>query len=222
MQLAVGGAEFSSAAEGIDNDKTSCILLLVVYGIVYPMIRRSVFIASVIMAVTALQARAGSDSVVPNALTSVAVNNAWDLPPLLLDDLQGRQRKLYDWHGKVIILNFWASWCGPCLTEIPLIVRYQREYAEAGLQVIGVALDEARKVRNVVRSLHINYPVLVSDPEDKQGLLQNWGDPQQVLPYSVVIDHDGRIRFTQVGIMDEETFTDYVLPLLDAASDGAI
>ena len=77
----------------------------------------------------------------------------------------------------------------------------------AGLQVIGVALDKARKARNVVRTLRINYPVLVADPKSDQGLLRLWGDAQQVLPYSVVIGRDGHIHFTQVGIMDEETFT---------------
>jgi thiol-disulfide isomerase/thioredoxin len=114
----------------------------------------------------------------------------------------------------VIILNFWASWCGPCLTEIPSLVRYQQEYGEAGLQIIGVAMDEAQKARNVVRSLYINYPVLVADPDDNQGLLGHWGDVRQVLPYSVVIGRDGRIHFTRIGVMDEESFTDNVLPLI--------
>jgi thiol-disulfide isomerase/thioredoxin len=144
----------------------------------------------------------------------VAAANAWNLPPLVLDDLDGRQRSLYDWRGRVIILNFWASWCGPCQSEIPHLVRYQHDYERTGLQVIGVALDEARKVRNVVRTLHINYPVLVADPKNDQSLLRLWGDAQQVLPYSVVIGRDGHIHFTQAGIMDEETFDDYVLPLL--------
>lgn len=147
-------------------------------------------------------------------LLQAAVTNAWDLPPLILDDLDGAQRSLYDWRGSVIVLNFWASWCGPCQSEIPHLVRYQQDYQGAGLQVIGVALDEARKVRNVVRTLHINYPVLLADPKNDQSLLRLWGDEQQVLPYSVVIGRDGHIHFTQVGIMDEETFEDYVLPLL--------
>ncbi|MFZ0467600.1 MAG: TlpA disulfide reductase family protein [Thiogranum sp.] len=147
-------------------------------------------------------------------LLSVAVTNAWDLPPLVLDDLDGERRSLYDWRGRVIVLNFWASWCGPCQSEIPQLVRYQQDYQGAGLQVIGVALDKARKVRNVVRTLRINYPVLVADPENDQSLLRLWGDAQQVLPYSVVIGRDGHIHFTQVGIMDEKIFEDYVLPLL--------
>lgn len=190
--------------------------------------RRLVFFAAVIPAVVVThaginrQAPASSSSLGEftqtveknRGLPPVAVTNAWDLPPLLLDDLDGGQRNLYDWRGKVIVLNFWASWCGPCQSEIPHLVRYQQDYQGAGLQVIGVALDETRKVRNVVRTLRINYPVLVADPEKDQSLLRLWGDAQQVLPYSVVIGRDGHIHFTQVGIMDEETFDDYVLPLL--------
>ncbi|MGD8311623.1 MAG: TlpA disulfide reductase family protein [Gammaproteobacteria bacterium] len=147
-------------------------------------------------------------------LSPVAISKARDLPPLVLDGLDGRPRNLYDWHGKVIFLNFWASWCGPCLTEIPLLVRYQQEYGEAGLQVIGVAVDEVRKSRNVVRSLRINYPVLVADPARSQGLLERWGDSRQLLPYSVVIGRNGTVHFTRVGVMDDESFADYVLPLL--------
>lgn len=147
-----------------------------------------------------------------------AVANAWDLPPLVLDDLDGRPHSLYDWHGRVIILNFWASWCGPCMTEIPHLVRYQTQYGAAGLQVIGVALDEARQSRNVARSLHISYPVLVADPQAGRDLLVQWGNPRQVLPYSVVIGRDGAILFTQIGIMDGESFTDHVLPALAPAA----
>ncbi len=178
------------------------------------MISRFVLVAVVILTVVASLAGSRIDSIARDASTRAAVTNAWDLPPLVLDDLNGKQRKLYDWHGKVIVLNFWASWCGPCLTEIPSLVRYQQEYGEAGLQIIGVAMDEAQKARNVVRSLYINYPVLVADPDDNQGLLGQWGDARQVLPYSVVIGRDGHIPFTQIGVMDEESFTDNVLPLI--------
>ncbi len=178
------------------------------------MINRYVLVAVMILTGAAGFAGYRSDCFTLDVSTRAAVTNAWDLPPLVLDDLNGKQRKLYDWHGRVIILNFWASWCGPCLTEIPSLVRYQQEYGEAGLQIIGVAMDEAQKARNVVRSLYINYPVLVADPDDNQGLLGHWGDARQVLPYSVVIGRDGHIHFTRIGVMDEESFTDYVLPLI--------
>lgn len=147
------------------------------------------------------------------------ITSAGDLPPLILEDLEGKQRRLHDWHGKVIILNFWASWCGPCQAEIPHLVRYQRTYAGRGLQVIGVGLDERRKVRNVVRTFGIDYPMLLADAGQGRDLLGQWGDPGGVLPFSVVIDRDGRIHFMQIGILDEESFTDHVLPLLAVVPD---
>lgn len=150
------------------------------------------------------------------------IDNAWDMPPMILEDLEGKQRSLYDWHGKVIILNFWASWCGPCQAEIPHFIRYQRTYAGRGLQIVGVGLDEERKVRNFVRTFGIDYPILLADAEHGRALLAQWGDPHQVLPFSVVIDRDGHIHLMQTGILDEESFTDYVLPLLDMVSDDSV
>jgi len=137
-----------------------------------------------------------------------------------LQDPEGQRHTLHDWHGKVILLNFWASWCGPCQAEVPDLVRYQREYAGQGLQVIGVGLDELSRIRNFIRTFGITYPVLVSDPSRGHELLPRWGDPRQILPFTVVIGRDGHIHFMQVGPLGEEAFADYVLPLLNAPPPG--
>lgn len=147
-----------------------------------------------------------------------AATNAWDLPPLELQDPDGNRHILYDWHGKVILLNFWATWCGPCQAEVPDLIQYQREYADQGLQVIGVGLDEVARVRNFIRTFRINYPVLIADPARSQELLPRWGNHRQILPFTVVIGRDGRIHLLQAGPFDAEAFADYVRPLLEAQS----
>ncbi len=143
-----------------------------------------------------------------------AISNAWELPPLILNDLEGKKHNLYDWHGKIIMLNFWATWCGPCQVEIPDFIEYQKRYADQGLQIIGVGLDEVRKLRNYVRTVGINYPVLQADPELQYSLLKQWGNSFGVLPFTVIIAKDGHFVFMQQGVFSQETFDARVKPLL--------
>jgi len=141
-------------------------------------------------------------------------NNAWELKPVRLPDLEGKEQLLKDWSGKVLMLNFWASWCSPCQYEIPEFVEYQKEYADKGLQVVGIGLDEARKLKNVARTLDINYPVMVIDEQAGTALMREWGNESGIIPYTVIIDRDGHIRYIHRGRMDKYAFEHYVKPLL--------
>ena len=144
-----------------------------------------------------------------------AISNAWELPPLILNDLDGKQHNLYDWHGQVIMLNFWATWCGPCQIEIPDFIDYQAHYGDQGLQIIGIGLDEVRKLRNYVRTVGINYPILQADPELQYSLLNQWGNPFGVLPFTVIIARDGHLVFMQQGIFNKQAFDSIVKPMLN-------
>ena len=144
-----------------------------------------------------------------------AISNAWELPPLILNDLDGKQHNLYDWHGQVIMLNFWATWCGPCQIEIPDFIDYQAHYGDQGLQIIGIGLDEVRKLRNYVRTVGINYPILQADPELQYSLLKQWGNPFGVLPFTVIIARDGHLVFMQQGIFNKQAFDSIVKPMLN-------
>ena len=141
-------------------------------------------------------------------------DNAWELQPIRLPDLDGTQRALADWSGKVLMLNFWASWCAPCQYEIPEFVAYQDEYAAQGLQIVGVGLDEARRLKNVARTLGINYPVMVIEEQAGASLMRQWGNDKGIVPYTVIIDRDGHIRYIHRGRMDKYAFEEYVKPLL--------
>ncbi len=149
------------------------------------------------------------------SLAAKPVDNAWKMAPLILHDLKGEKHALYDWHGQIILLNFWATWCGPCQVEIPDLIRWQRQYASKGLQIVSVGLDEVRKLRNFARTVGINYPVLVADPDHQFSLLKQWGDPFGVLPFTVVIGKDGHFVFMQQGVFRQEAFDAIVKPLLD-------
>jgi len=140
---------------------------------------------------------------------------AWDLPALILSDLDGKEHNLHEWRGNVIMLNFWATWCGPCQIEIPYFMKYQQNYAGQGLRIVGIGLDDARKLRNYARTLGINYPVLRAEPERQYALLNQWGDPAGVLPFTVIIDRDGRLVFRQIGVFNDEAFEAIVKPLLE-------
>lgn len=144
-------------------------------------------------------------------------NNERETKSFSLTGLDGVRHSLADWKGKVVILNFWATWCAPCLYEIRDFVAYQERYKARGLQIIGLGMDDEKKLRNVQRTLEINYPVLVADPVENSGLMTQWGNSSGVVPYSVVIDRDGRVAYVHHGLMNSDIFDEYVLPLLNKA-----
>jgi len=150
-------------------------------------------------------ARAASAS---EAIDSVMVQ------ALTLRGLDGQQHHLSEWQGKVIVLNFWASWCAPCQQEIRDFVAFQERFATRGLQVIGVGLDEERRLRNVQRTLAINYPVLVVSPAQDGAVLRAWGDDSGEIPYTVVIDTAGHIAHVHRGPMSAEQIEQIILALL--------
>jgi thiol-disulfide isomerase/thioredoxin len=132
-------------------------------------------------------------------------------PPLKLRDLRGRAVSLSDYKGKVVLLNFWATWCPPCRAEMPDLVKMQREYKSRGLQVIGITYPPGtvREVRRFTRKLRINYPVALGTKETK-GLF----DESETLPLTIVIDREGNIRDRIEGILLPEEFEQKIKPLL--------
>ena len=118
---------------------------------------------------------------------------------LKLVDLEGKTHRLEDYRGKLLIVNFWATWCGPCLHEIPSLVKAQTDYAARGVQFLGPAVDEVEDVRKQAPGLKFNYPVLVADSEEMLALLSRFGNTQGGLPFSVVISPEGRIVDRQLG-----------------------
>jgi peroxiredoxin len=133
---------------------------------------------------------------------------------LSLMGLDGTMHSLADWKGKIVILNFWATWCSPCLSEIRDFVAWQDQYKTRGLQIVGVGLDEEKKLRNVQRTLEINYPVLIAEPKKSGTLMESWGNRTGIVPFSVVIDRNGRVIYTHHGQIERDFLDENILPLL--------
>ncbi len=135
-------------------------------------------------------------------------------PSLELTDLRGHKVRLSDYKGKVVLINFWATWCPPCRTEIPELVRWQREY-RSGLQVIGVTYppQTQSEVRRFTRKVRLNYPVALGTKATKLIFTSS-----QTLPMTMVIDSQGIVRDVIEGILFKEEFDQKVKPLLAAVS----
>ena len=122
-------------------------------------------------------------------------------PEFSLPDLQGEIRHIREWDGQVIAINFWATWCLPCLKEIPEFITLQNKYSKQGLQFLGIALQSAEEVRDFVQSQGINYPVLVGDLKVID-LATALGNDMGTLPYTVIIDRQQRVSFIKNGQLD--------------------
>jgi thiol-disulfide isomerase/thioredoxin len=128
-----------------------------------------------------------------------------------LPDLNGRKQALTQWQGKVLVVNFWATWCPPCVKEIPELMRMQDKYGDRGVQFIGIAIDDEAKVRGFLANLAVNYPILMAQTEGI-GLSRQAGNRLGGLPFTVVIDRNGRAVKVELGTVDEAKLS----PVLEA------
>ncbi len=124
-------------------------------------------------------------------------------PEFSLPDINGIMRNSHEWNGKVVILNFWATWCPPCINETPMFVEMQEQYGAAGLQFVGIAIDSSDKVQDFMDTYGVNYPVLIGEDE-AIAIAKTYGNRFGALPYTVIIDRHGQISFIQRGEMTQE------------------
>ncbi len=139
-------------------------------------------------------------------------------PQFALTSLSGNKINLQDYRGKVVLLDFWATWCGPCRIEIPGFVQLQNQFGDQGLRIIGVSMDDGpQPVREFYQDFHMNYPVVMGN--DKLGEL--YGGILG-LPTSFLIGRDGRIYAKHVGLTDVSVFESEIKELLAAPAGHAV
>lgn len=136
-------------------------------------------------------------------------------PDFKILDLAGKPVTLADYKGKVVILDFWATWCGPCRIEIPHFIELQKLYGEKGLEVVGVSLDQGGKkdVEPFARAKSINYDMLLGNNE----ITMAYGGVKGI-PTTFVLTQDGKIYKKYVGVRPREVFEADVKALLGIAS----
>lgn len=132
---------------------------------------------------------------------------------ITLTGLDGQTRKLSDYRGKLVLVNFWATWCSPCVAEMPLLMEAQNTYGPRGLQVLGPALDDRASIEAFVQKLGIRYPVGV-DYAQADAAMKQFANEQGALPYSVLISPDGEVIQTLLGGLNKEQLKQLLEPQL--------
>jgi peroxiredoxin len=118
-----------------------------------------------------------------------------------LPDIDGKMHSLSGWRNKVVVLNFWATWCPPCREEIPDFIKLQNIYGKAGVQVVGLAVDNLDEVKAFYQAEGMNYPVLIGE-QDAFNILAEFGETTGSLPYTVVLNTEGKIVAHKLGALD--------------------
>jgi thiol-disulfide isomerase/thioredoxin len=118
-----------------------------------------------------------------------------------------------DFDGRVVLINFWATWCVPCRAEMPMLSDLHQDYQGQGLQVVGIAMDDVQQARDFVMELGIAYPVLVG-MADVMATGRVYGNRSGLLPYSVLVDRSGVVRWTHLGELSEADLLARAQPLL--------
>jgi thiol-disulfide isomerase/thioredoxin len=132
-------------------------------------------------------------------------------PDFTLQSLEGKTVHLSDFRGKPVVLNFWATWCGPCKIEMPWFVDLQKEYGPAGLQFLGVAMDDAstKDIAEFAESMKVNYPILIG----KDTVGDAYGGVQ-FLPETFFIDRDGKVVDKVFGLKGRGEIEDAIKKIL--------
>lgn len=124
-------------------------------------------------------------------------------PAFSLPDVNGRMHAVSEWDGRLLVINFWATWCQPCLAEIPMLMKLQHRYAARGMQLLGVAVDQPGPVRAFTKKVALDYPTLIGEDVSLQ-LMRAYGNDAGTLPFTAIVSRKGQLVYTHNGALSAE------------------
>lgn len=169
-----------------------------------PSSRRSLLIAIALITLIA-GIGVGYWRIQPNPSTAPA---GWVFE-LSFSDASGKSVKLADTRGRLTLVNFWATWCPPCIEEMPELSKIHAEFSATGVKVIGLAIDSPSNVREFLQSKAFSYPLLVTAAQGSE-IATRLGNPSGALPYTVLIDEKNRVLKQKVGRIREEEIKSWI------------
>ena len=134
-------------------------------------------------------------------------------PDFQFVDLDGVHRRMAHWDGSLVVVNFWATWCSPCLTEVPDFIELQSKYRHRGVRFVGLALDDLEAVRGYTREVSLNYPTAVGDAP-LFDLMRSFGNTNQVLPFTALVSPGGQVVERYAGLITRGTLETRLKELL--------
>ena len=151
--------------------------------------------------------------------TMTTASSSLPILDLVLNDLQGQPQTFAQWRGKLLIVNYWATWCLPCREEMPGFSRLHEKYRDKGVQFVGISIDNAAKIAEFVKATPVSYPLLIGDI----GAMENsaaLGNTRQALPFTAVFDRHGRLVSTKLGRLPEADLERQLIELMSKYPQG--
>ena len=132
-----------------------------------------------------------------------------------LADLEGKQHPISEWQDKIRIINFWATWCPPCLKEIPEFIKLQNEFKTRGIQFIGIAIDDKQSVKEYLATQAVNYPMLLGNGQGSL-LSRQLGNVFNAVPFTLIVNQQNQIIYQQPGEISREKILEIIKPLIQS------